>query len=126
MSWSTMRIICIYLNNPASHAFPANSLLPAHLLSCMGFLIKELISPLPEEEDLDFTLTQSMSIDETKSFVEEINYHLQEAIGIRTDSRGMSIEDIEDEYGKESFEVKIFYDGPSDYGGSFEEVLSEK
>jgi len=69
-------------------------------------------------EDLDFTLFQSMSINDIKICIDETNYKLQERIGIRTSSQEYSIKVIEDEYGRESYEVKLYYDGPWDYGGS--------
>jgi predicted nucleotidyltransferase component of viral defense system len=69
-------------------------------------------------EDLDFTLTQSISIDEVKKFIIDINGRVKDKIGIITDLRNMSAEVIEDEYGKESYEIKIYYSGPWNYGGS--------
>jgi predicted nucleotidyltransferase component of viral defense system len=69
-------------------------------------------------EDLDFTLTQSVSINEIKNYLKEINERIQNGHGIIANLRDMSVEVIEDEYGKESFEIKIYYSGPWNYGGS--------
>jgi predicted nucleotidyltransferase component of viral defense system len=69
-------------------------------------------------EDLDFTLLPITSIDDIKKCLEKIQNKMQNEIGIRTDIRKMSIVVIEDEYGKESFEIKVYYSGPWDYGGS--------
>jgi predicted nucleotidyltransferase component of viral defense system len=69
-------------------------------------------------EDLDFTLTQSVSIIEIKNYLKEINGLIQNGHGIIANLRDMSVEVIEDEYGKESFEIKIYYSGPWNYGGS--------
>jgi hypothetical protein len=43
---------------------------------------------------------------------------MQAAIGNRIDEREMEVDVIEDEYGKESFEARIYYYGPWNYGGS--------
>jgi predicted nucleotidyltransferase component of viral defense system len=69
-------------------------------------------------EDLDFTLTQSISLDKVKKYIIEINDRVKDEVGIYTDVRDISAEVIEDDYGKESFEIKIYYSGPWNYGGS--------
>lgn len=43
---------------------------------------------------------------------------IQDSIGIRTDNQDTKVDVIQDDYGKESFEAKIYYEGPWIYGGS--------
>lgn len=69
-------------------------------------------------EDLDFTVLEIISAEHLYNFLNSVNSALQAATGIRTDGREMIIDVIEDEYGKESYEARIYYYGPWDYGGS--------
>jgi len=69
-------------------------------------------------EDLDFTVLNIISIESLRDFLRSVNAAMQDAIGVRTDEREMVIDVIEDDYGKESFEARIYYYGPWDYGGS--------
>jgi predicted nucleotidyltransferase component of viral defense system len=69
-------------------------------------------------EDLDFTVLDIISAQSLRDFLHSINIAMQDAIGIRTDEREMKVDVIEDDYGKESFETRIYYYGPWDYGGS--------
>ena len=62
-------------------------------------------------EDLDFTITQSISLPEIASIVNASKARMQSEIGIATDVRDIVIDQIEDEYGKESYEAKIYYRG---------------
>jgi len=69
-------------------------------------------------EDLDFTVLDIISIESLYNFLRAVNAAMQDAIGVRTDEREMLIDVIEDDYGKESFEARIYYYGPWNYGGS--------
>ena len=69
-------------------------------------------------EDLDFTVLDIISVKSLHDFLRAVNAAMQDAIGVRTDEREMLIDVIEDEYGKESFEARIYYYGPWNYGGS--------
>jgi len=69
-------------------------------------------------EDLDFTVLGSISVDAVHGVLRSANMAMQEAIGIRTDEREIVVDVIEDDYGKESYEARIYYFGPWNYGGS--------
>jgi len=69
-------------------------------------------------EDLDFTVLDIISVESLHDFLRSVNIAMQDAIGIRTDEREMVVDVIEDDYGKESFEARIYYYGPWNYGGS--------
>jgi len=69
-------------------------------------------------EDLDFTLTRASTADELASIADTAKAAMQDAIGIRTDELATHVEVMNDDYGKESFELKIYYGGPWPMGGS--------
>ena len=69
-------------------------------------------------EDLDFTVQKSLILSKLKETIKNVNHHIEDEHGIRLDEKESVIEIIEDEYGKESFEVKIYYRGPLDFRGS--------
>lgn len=69
-------------------------------------------------EDLDFTVLDIISVESLHDFLHSVNAAMQDAIGVRTGEREMVIDVIEDDYGKESFEARIYYYGPWNYGGS--------
>lgn len=69
-------------------------------------------------EDLDFTVRRVISVENIREVLESTNIAMQDAIGIRTDGRDMIVDIIEDDYGKESYEVRVYYFGPWNYGGS--------
>lgn len=73
-------------------------------------------------EDLDFTcLTQITK----ESLLEIMNYTciiMQRELGIASDAEKIKVETIEDDYGKESFEAKIYYCGPLEYRGSMRSI----
>lgn len=69
-------------------------------------------------EDLDFTALNVITVDSLLRTANSAKKMMQESIGIRTDSTKTKVEVIQDDYGKESFETKIYYDGPWVYGGS--------
>ncbi|MFB0564436.1 MAG: nucleotidyl transferase AbiEii/AbiGii toxin family protein [Candidatus Aminicenantaceae bacterium] len=69
-------------------------------------------------EDLDFTVLGTISVENLRDVLGSANIAMQDAIGIRTDERELVVDIIEDDYGKESYEARIYYFGPWNYGGS--------
>jgi predicted nucleotidyltransferase component of viral defense system len=69
-------------------------------------------------EDLDFTVLGIISVENLRNVLLSTNIAMQDAIGIRTDEREIVVDIIEDDYGKESYEARIYYFGPWNYGGS--------
>jgi predicted nucleotidyltransferase component of viral defense system len=69
-------------------------------------------------EDLDFTVLGIISVENLRNILHSANIAMQDAIGIRTDEREIVVDIIEDDYGKESYEARIYYFGPWNYGGS--------
>jgi predicted nucleotidyltransferase component of viral defense system len=69
-------------------------------------------------EDLDFTVLGIISVENLRNVLRSANIAMQGAIGIRTDEREIVVDVIEDDYGKESYEARIYYFGPWNYGGS--------
>ena len=69
-------------------------------------------------EDLDFTVLGMISVENLRSVLRSANIAMQDAIGIRTDEREMMVDIIENDYGEESYEARIYYFGPWNYGGS--------
>ena len=69
-------------------------------------------------EDLDFTALNVITVDSLLKIANSAKKMMQDSIGIRTDGQETKVEVIQDDYGKESFEVKIYYEGPWAYGGS--------
>jgi predicted nucleotidyltransferase component of viral defense system len=69
-------------------------------------------------EDLDFTALQAFDASTIQSLVNEAKHAMQESTGISTDTHETVVEIIADDYGKESYEAKIYYEGPWKYGGT--------
>lgn len=69
-------------------------------------------------DDLDFTVLGVISVENLRNVLRSANIAMQDAIGIRTDEREIVVDIIEDDYGKESYEARIYYFGPWNYGGS--------
>jgi len=69
-------------------------------------------------EDLDFTILGIISVEYLRNVLGAANIAMQDAIGIRTDEREIVVDIIEDDYGKESYEARIYYFGPWNYGGA--------
>ena len=63
-------------------------------------------------EDLDFTISTSITAEHLRVILEASRQIFQERFGFRADTKEPSVEPIEDEYSKESFEAKIYYHGP--------------
>lgn len=69
-------------------------------------------------EDLDFTAIGAVASETLLAVVHHTNMQLQDHTGIRTDEVAPRIETVSDDYGRESYEVRIYYRGPWDHGGS--------
>ena len=62
-------------------------------------------------EDLDFTLTESIQPDALGKLLDQAKTATQAETGIKMDIRSTAVEVIEDDYSKESFEAKVYYEG---------------
>lgn len=62
-------------------------------------------------EDLDFTLLESILPKDLGILLDRVKATTQAESGIRMDVRGTTVEVIEDDYGRESFEAKVYYEG---------------
>ena len=69
-------------------------------------------------EDIDFTITDALTSEGLLSIANRAKAAMQDGIGIRTDEVATRVETIEDDYGKESLEARVYYRGPWNYGGS--------
>lgn len=69
-------------------------------------------------EDLDFTVLGLISAESLLDVLRSANTAMREAVGIRADDRGIMVDIIEDDFGEESYEARIYYYGPWNYGGS--------
>jgi predicted nucleotidyltransferase component of viral defense system len=69
-------------------------------------------------EDLDFTITKSVTKNELSGTLDKAKAKLQDDIGIVTSDQHSTVETISDDYGKESLEAKIYYRGPMGQQGS--------
>jgi len=69
-------------------------------------------------EDLDFTATKTVSESHLRQIVSDAKNAMEESIGIRAGARDVLVDKIEDDYGKESYEARLSYEGPWEYGGS--------
>ena len=69
-------------------------------------------------EDLDFTMHKALTLSELKEIIYHVNHLVQTDQGILLDTRKTLVEIVEDEYGKETYEVKVYYRGPLNFRGS--------
>ena len=69
-------------------------------------------------EDLDFTVTGALTPEGLVRIADDTTAEMQNDTGIQTDIVPTRIEVLNDDYGKESFEVRIYYRGPWQSGGS--------
>ena len=69
-------------------------------------------------EDIDFTVTDALTSGGLLSIVNRAKAAMQNGIGIKADEVATRVETIEDEYGKESLEARVYYRGPWNYGAS--------
>lgn len=69
-------------------------------------------------EDLDFTATTAISETETKKVIESSFKWILEHDGPDFFVEPFRFEIVDDEYGKESYQIRIYYRGPLNWGGS--------
>ncbi len=69
-------------------------------------------------EDLDFTCLTQITSETLLKIIDDTKKQMQHELGVATDIERTKVETIEDDYGKESFEAKIYYRGPLAYRGS--------
>ncbi len=69
-------------------------------------------------EDLDFTASSRLSASAIRRMIDEAKGFMQAYTNIRADELETVVEIIADDYGKESFEAKLYYQGPWKYGGT--------
>jgi len=69
-------------------------------------------------EGLDFTALQAFGAPAIQSLINEAKNVMQESLGVRVDAQETEVETIADDYGKESYEAKLYYEGPWKYGGT--------
>jgi len=62
-------------------------------------------------EDLDFTLTESIQPHALGELLDLAKAMTQAEAGIKMDLRSTAVDVIEDDYGLESFEAKVYYEG---------------
>ena len=62
-------------------------------------------------EDLDFTLTESIKPAALGNLLDQAKAATQAETGIKMDVRPTAVEVIEDDYGKEAFEARVYYEG---------------
>lgn len=85
-------------------------------------LAKCYFEPYRFSEDLDFTLLGAISPEIFREILDGAKLRMQDTVGIRADAEPTKIDVIKDEYGEESFEGRIYYRGPWNYGGSARSV----
>lgn len=68
-------------------------------------------------EDLAFTAEERISIDELRALLERTIQQTQDVFGLNLSERPPRIEIISDEYGKESYQARLYYRGPLRWRG---------
>ena len=68
-------------------------------------------------EDLDFTAEERVSIEELQALIERTIQQLQDVFGLNFSERSPRIEIVSYEYGKESYQVRLYYRGPLRWRG---------
>lgn len=68
-------------------------------------------------EDLDFTLSRRMSAAEAREMLNSVVAGAEDEWEIDFRVRPLQVEVVDDEYGKESYEVRVYYRGPLRRGG---------
>ena len=69
-------------------------------------------------EDLDFTLTAAVQPERLEAWVEQAGIWSAEQNGPDFTAEPIRLEVVEDEYGKESYQIRVYYRGPLVWGGS--------
>jgi predicted nucleotidyltransferase component of viral defense system len=68
-------------------------------------------------EDLDFTAEERISIEELQALIERTTQQLQDVFGLNFSERPPRIEIVSDEYGRESYQARLYYRGPLRWRG---------
>ncbi len=68
-------------------------------------------------EDLDFTAEERISIEELRALLGQTIQHMQDVFGLNLSERPPRIEIVGDEYGKESYQARLYYRGPLRWRG---------
>lgn len=68
-------------------------------------------------EDLDFTAEERISIEELRALLGQTIQHMQDVFGLNLSERPPRIEVVGDEYGKESYQARLYYRGPLRWRG---------
>ena len=68
-------------------------------------------------EDLDFTAEERISIEELRALLGRTIQQMQDVFGLNLSERPPRIEIVSDEYGKESYQVRLYYRGPLRWRG---------
>jgi len=68
-------------------------------------------------EDLDFTAEERVSTEELQALIERTIQQLQDVFGLNLSERPPRIEIVSDDYGKESYQVRLYYRGPLRWRG---------
>ena len=68
-------------------------------------------------EDLDFTAEERISIEELRALLGQTIQHIQDVFGLNLSERPPRIEIVGDEYGKESYQARLYYRGPLRWRG---------
>jgi predicted nucleotidyltransferase component of viral defense system len=74
-------------------------------------------------EDLDFTILESLTETGLRKIVDEAKEAMQAELGITTNGQQTIVVRIEDEYGHESLEARIYYKATYNYGGQDKSLL---
>jgi predicted nucleotidyltransferase component of viral defense system len=69
-------------------------------------------------EDLDFTALAFIQVDLLQAWVEQVGVWSAERNGPNFAIAPVRVEVVEDEYGKESFQIRVYYRGPLVWSGS--------
>jgi predicted nucleotidyltransferase component of viral defense system len=68
-------------------------------------------------EDLDFTAEERISIEELRALLGQTIQQMQDVFGLNFSERPPRIEIASDEYGKESYQARLYYRGPLRWRG---------
>ena len=68
-------------------------------------------------EDLDFTAEERISIEELRALLGRTIQQMQDVFGLNLSERPPRIEIVNDEYGKESYQARLYYRGPLRWRG---------
>ena len=76
-------------------------------------------------EDLDFTAEERISIEELRALLGRTIQQMQDVFGLNLSERPPRIEIVSDEYGKESYQVRLYYRGPLRWRGDPRAIRSD-